>query len=219
MIRILLVDDESLVRAGLRTILESAEDLRVVAEAEDGSQVIDALAAHRPDVVLMDVRMPRVDGLEALRRVQATPDPPPVVMLTTFDLDAYIFEALRLGATGFLLKDTPPRDLVSAMRVVARGDAMLSPPVTKRLLDHYTGLRVADRAEQAVKLLADLTPRERDVLAEVARGLSNAQIGKNLFLSEATVKAHVSRVMAKLGVANRVQAALVGRDAGLLDEA
>jgi len=170
MIRILLVDDESLVRAGLRTILESAEDLRVVAEAEDGSLVVDALAAHRPDVVLMDVRMPRVDGLEALRRVQATPDPPPVVMLTTFDLDAYIFEALRLGATGFLLKDTPPRDLISAMRVVARG-------------------------------------------------LSNAQIGKNLYLSEATVKAHVSRVMAKLGVANRVQAALVGRDAGLLDEA
>ncbi|MFL6112912.1 MAG: response regulator [Catenulispora sp.] len=216
----MLVDDERLVRAGLRTILESAEDLSVVAEAEDGSQVVAALTRHRPDVVLMDVRMPRVDGLEALRRVMAEPEPPPVVMLTTFDLDAYIFEALRLGASGFQLKDTPPRDLVSAMRVVARGEAMLSPPVTKRLLDHYTGLRVggrADRAERAAKLVAELTPREREVLVEVARGSSNAQIGRSLFLSEATVKAHVSRVMAKLGVANRVQAALVGRDAGLLD--
>jgi DNA-binding NarL/FixJ family response regulator len=214
--RVLIVDDDSLVRTGLRTILQSASDLSVVAEAADGDEVVEAIRAHRPDVVLMDVRMPRVDGLEAVRRINALPQRPRVMMLTTFDLDAYVFDALENGVDGFLLKDTPPRELIQAVRSVAAGHAMLSPTVTRRVVDQYTALTAASGRARARELLADLTPRELDVLRELARGHSNARIGQALFLSEATVKSHVSHVIAKLGVANRVQAATVARDAWLL---
>lgn len=165
----------------------------------------------------MDIRMPRLDGLAATRDVQALPDPPKVVVLTTFDLDDYVFRALQAGASGFLLKDTPPRELVQAVRVVAAGDAMLSPAVTRRLIGHFAASGRNDRQRAAAERLTALTDRERDVLAAVARGLSNADIGRELFMSEATVKAHVSRVLVKLSATNRVQVAILAHDAGLLD--
>ncbi|TDO50771.1 LuxR family two component transcriptional regulator [Kribbella sp. VKM Ac-2527] len=218
MTRLLIVDDEALVRAGLKMILESADDLEVVAEAEDGADAAEMVRKHRPDVVLMDIRMPRLDGLAATREVQALPDPPKVVVLTTFDLDDYVFRALQAGASGFLLKDTPPRELVQAVRVVAAGDAMLSPTVTRRLIGHFAADARTDRQRVARQRLTTLTDREREVLAAVARGLSNADIGKELFMSEATVKAHVSRVLVKLDATNRVQVAILAHDAGLLDQ-
>jgi DNA-binding NarL/FixJ family response regulator len=218
MTRLLIVDDEALVRAGLKMILESADDLEVVAEAEDGADAAEMVRKHRPDVVLMDIRMPRLDGLAATREVQALPDPPKVVVLTTFDLDDYVFRALQAGASGFLLKDTPPRELVQAVRVVAAGDAMLSPTVTRRLIGHFAADSRTDRQRVARQRLTTLTDREREVLAAVARGLSNADIGKELFMSEATVKAHVSRVLVKLDATNRVQVAILAHDAGLLDQ-
>jgi DNA-binding NarL/FixJ family response regulator len=218
MTRLLIVDDEALVRAGLKMILESADDLEVVAEAEDGADAAEMVRRHRPDVVLMDIRMPRLDGLAATREVQALPDPPKVVVLTTFDLDDYVFRALQAGASGFLLKDTPPRELVQAVRVVAAGDAMLSPTVTRRLIGHFAADSRTDRQREARQRLTTLTDREREVLAAVARGLSNADIGKELFMSEATVKAHVSRVLVKLDATNRVQVAILAHDAGLLDQ-
>ncbi|HET6293914.1 MAG TPA: response regulator transcription factor [Kribbella sp.] len=217
MTRLLIVDDEALVRAGLKMILESADDLEVVAEADDGADAAEMVVRHRPDVVLMDIRMPRLDGLAATREVQALRDPPKVVVLTTFDLDDYVFRALQAGASGFLLKDTPPRELVQAVRVVAAGDAMLSPAVTKRLIGHFAADSRTDRQRVARERLTTLTEREREVLAAVAGGLSNADIGKRLFMSEATVKAHVSRVLVKLDATNRVQVAILAHDAGLLD--
>ena len=217
MTRLLIVDDEALVRAGLKMILESADDLLVVAEADDGADAVEMVRLHRPDVVLMDIRMPRLDGLAATRDVQALPDPPKVVVLTTFDLDDYVFLALQAGASGFLLKDTPPRELVQAVRVVAAGDAMLSPAVTRRLIGHFAASGRTDRQRAAESRLKALTNREREVLAAVGRGLSNADIGRELFLSEATVKAHVSRVLVKLDATNRVQVAILAHDAGLLD--
>jgi len=217
MTRLLIVDDEALVRAGLKMILESADDLEVVAEADDGADAAEMVRRHRPDVVLMDIRMPRLDGLAATREVQALQDPPKVVVLTTFDLDDYVFRALQAGASGFLLKDTPPRELVQAVRVVAAGDAMLSPAVTKRLIGHFAADSRTDRQRVARERLTTLTEREREVLAAVAGGLSNADIGKRLFMSEATVKAHVSRVLVKLDATNRVQVAILAHDAGLLD--
>ncbi|TDD19809.1 response regulator transcription factor [Kribbella turkmenica] len=217
MTRLLIVDDEALVRAGLKMILESDDDLEVVAEAEDGADAAAMVVKHRPDVVLMDIRMPRLDGLAATREVQALPDPPKVVVLTTFDLDDYVFRALQAGASGFLLKDTPPRELVQAVKVVAAGDAMLSPAVTRRLIGHFAADSRSDRQRQARKRLGALTDREREVLTAVGRGLSNADIGKTLYMSEATVKAHVSRVLVKLDATNRVQVAILAHDAGLLD--
>ncbi|TCO13890.1 LuxR family two component transcriptional regulator [Kribbella steppae] len=217
MTRLLIVDDEALVRAGLKMILESDDDLEVVAEADDGADAAAMVVKHRPDVVLMDIRMPRLDGLAATREVQALPDPPKVVVLTTFDLDDYVFRALQAGASGFLLKDTPPRELVQAVKVVAAGDAMLSPAVTRRLIGHFAADSRSDRQRQARERLTALTDREREVLAAVGRGLSNADIGKTLFMSEATVKAHVSRVLVKLDATNRVQVAILAHDAGLLD--
>jgi DNA-binding NarL/FixJ family response regulator len=217
MIRVLLVDDEALVRSGLRMILEAAEDIAVVAEARDGATAVTAAARHRPHVVLMDVRMPGMDGLEAARRLAASPDPPKVVMLTTFDLDEYVHAALRAGAVGFLLKDTPPRELATAVRTVAEGNAMLAPTVTKRLISEYAE-RQPSRAASARARLAGLTDREYEVVRAVAAGRSNAEIGRELAMSEATVKAHVSRVLAKLGLANRVQAAILVHDAGLRHE-
>ncbi|MFD1540576.1 response regulator [Nonomuraea guangzhouensis] len=214
MIRVLVVDDEALVRSGLRMILETADDIVVVGEARDGEEAVGAAARLRPHVVLMDVRMPGTDGLTAAARVLATADPPKLVMLTTFDLDEYVHEALRLGAVGFLLKDTPPRDLTAAVRTVAAGQAMLSPSVTRRLIDAFVD-KAPSRSESARRRLASLTGREEDVIRALARGLSNAEIGRDLRLSEATVKAHVSRVLAKLGLTNRVQAAILVHDADL----
>ncbi|MEV6158849.1 response regulator transcription factor [Nonomuraea sp. NPDC052129] len=214
MIRVLVVDDEALVRSGLRMILETADDIVVVGEARDGEEAVGAAARLRPHVVLMDVRMPGTDGLTAAARVLAAPDPPKIVMLTTFDLDEYVHEALRLGAVGFLLKDTPPRDLTAAVRTVAAGQAMLSPSVTRRLIDAFVD-RAPSRSDSARRRLAALTGREEDVIRALARGLSNAEIGRDLRLSEATVKAHVSRVLAKLGLTNRVQAAILVHDADL----
>lgn len=215
MIRVLIVDDEALVRSGLRMILEAAGDIVVVGEAKDGAEAVGAVTRLRPEVVLMDVRMPGTDGLSAAARIVVAPDAPKVVMLTTFDLDEYVHEALRLGAVGFLLKDTPPRELAAAVRTVAEGQAMLSPTVTKRLISSFVD-KAPSRAESARKQLAGLTGREEDVVRALGRGLSNAEIGRHLGLTEATVKAHVSSVLAKLGLANRVQAAILVHDADLL---
>ncbi|MEV0145767.1 MULTISPECIES: response regulator transcription factor [unclassified Nonomuraea] len=214
MIRVLIVDDEALVRSGLRMILEAAGDMVVVGEARDGDEAVSAAARLKPHVVLMDVRMPGTDGLTAGARLMDTPEAPKLIMLTTFDLDEYVHEALRVGAVGFLLKDTPPRELAAAVRTVAAGHAMLSPTVTKRVISSFAG-RGSSRAEIARGRLASLTAREEDVIRAVARGLSNAEIGRELKLTEATVKAHVSRVLAKLGLANRVQAAILVHDADL----
>jgi DNA-binding NarL/FixJ family response regulator len=216
MIRLLLVDDEQLVRSGLRMILQSSGDIEVVAEAADGAQAVEQVRRRRPDIVLMDIRMPIMDGLAATRELTALPDPPKIIVLTTFELDEYVHTALQHGAVGFLLKDTPPRDLIQAVRTVAAGNAMLSPTVTKRLLAEFTA-RGGSRAVAAQKQLETLTDREREVVVAVAQGLSNAEIGKRLFMSEATVKAHVSRVLAKLGMSNRVQAAILAHNAGLLN--
>jgi DNA-binding NarL/FixJ family response regulator len=213
-VKVVLVDDEQLVRSGLRMILESAGDVEVVGEAADGGTAVEQVRLHRPDVVLMDIRMPTMDGLAATRELTTLPDPPKVVMLTTFELDEYVHAALENGAVGFLLKDTPPRNLIQAVRTVAEGNAMLSPSVTRRLIATFAA-RSSAQAVAARKRLEELTEREREVVVAVAQGLSNAEIGKRLFMSEATVKAHVSRVLAKLGMANRVQAAILAHDAGL----
>ncbi|GAA3024699.1 response regulator transcription factor [Streptosporangium longisporum] len=212
MIRVLVADDEALVRAGLRMILEVAGDIEVVAEAQDGTEAVAAVARHRPDVVLMDVRMPRMDGVAALREINRSPGPPRVVMLTTFDHDEYVHAALRARAAGFLLKDTAPRDLIAAVRAVAGGGAMLAPTVTRRMIDAFAGRRAPD-VHAARERLAVLTGRERQVVHAVARGLANAEIARELAMSEITVKAHVSRSLAKLGLVNRVQIALLVRDA------
>jgi DNA-binding NarL/FixJ family response regulator len=211
-IRVLIVDDEELVRAGFRMILHPVDDIAVVAEAGDGHQALDAIRAHRPEVVLMDVRMPCLDGLATLAELSRLPTAPAVIMLTTFDLDDYVHSALRNGAAGFLLKDTSPRDLISAVRTVAAGSAMLAPTVTKRLIDAFARQQPLVAAEARTKL-AVLTPREVDVVRAVGRGLSNAEIARELTMSEATVKAHVSRCLTKLGLTNRVQVALLVRDA------
>ncbi len=216
--RVLLVDDDALVRAGLRAVLASADDLLIVGEASDGDEAVDAVRRHRPDVVLMDVRMPRMDGLAATAAVTALVPAPRVLVLTTFDLDEHVAGALRAGASGFLLKDTPPRTLVEAVRVVAAGDAMLSPGATRRLVEQFRSSGTspaAARRAQARSRLAALTEREREVLVAVGEGLSNAEVGRRLFLTEATVKAHVSRVLMKLEVGNRVQAAILAYDAEL----
>jgi DNA-binding NarL/FixJ family response regulator len=196
----------------LSLILETANDIVVVGEAKDGEDAISAVTRLKPHVVLMDVRMPGTDGLTAAARILATPNPPKLIMLTTFDLDEYVHQALRLGAVGFLLKDTPPRDLIAAVRTVAAGQAMLSPSVTRRLIDAFVD-KAPSRSEAARRQLASLTGREEDVIRALARGLSNAEIARELRLSEATVKAHVSRVLAKLGLTNRVQAAILVHDA------
>ena len=218
MTRILIVDDEALVRAGLRMILESQDDFDVVGEVDDGAVAVEAVRRCTPDVVLMDIRMPKVDGLAATRAVRALDDPPQVIVLTTFDLDDYVFRALQAGASGFLLKDTPPRDLIQGVRVVASGESMLSPTVTRRLITRFAADPRMDRQRAAAERFATLTEREAEVCLQVGRGLSNAEIGTTLFMSEATVKAHVSRLLTKLGAANRVQIAILVHDCGLLDD-
>jgi DNA-binding NarL/FixJ family response regulator len=217
MTRVLIVDDEALVRAGLRMILESADDFEIVGEIDDGADAVSAVTTLRPDVVLMDIRMPRLDGLAATTAVRALDAAPAVLVLTTFDLDDYVFRALQAGAAGFLLKDTPPRELVEAVRVVAAGESMLSPTVTRRLISHFADDPRAERRRQALERIAVLTDRETEVFVEVGRGSSNADIGTALFMSEATVKSHVSKLLMKLGVANRVQVAILAHDAGLTD--
>ena len=210
----MLVDDEQLVRSGLRMILESAGDIEVVGEAGDGGGAVEQVRLHRPEVVLMDIRMPAMDGLAATRELTALPDPPRIIILTTFELDEYVHTALENGAVGFLLKDTPPRDLIQAVHTVAEGNAMLAPSVTRRLIAEFAA-RNSTQAVAARTQLEALTDREREVAVAIAQGLSNAEIAKLLFMSEATVKAHVSHVLAKLNLTNRVQAAMLVHDAGL----
>ncbi|MFB7630794.1 response regulator [Streptomyces sp. NPDC056149] len=212
MIRVIIVDDEPLVRHGLRTILEADPGIRVVAEAADGHAAIEQARAHACDVVLMDIRMPRGDGIVATRALRAMATPPAVVILTTFQLDEYVTEALRAGAAGFLLKDTPPTEIIRAVHDVAEGHGVLSPSVTRQVIDtllqQHQALTARERAQ-----LESLTAREREVLHLVGQGLSNADIARSLSASEATIKMHVSRVLAKLELNNRVQAALLARNA------
>jgi DNA-binding NarL/FixJ family response regulator len=215
MIDVLIVDDDALVRAGLKMMLDGTEDIRIVAEASDGAEVCSAVDAYRPDVVLMDIRMPQVDGLEATERLRARAEAPQVIVLTTFSADEHVLRALRAGASGFLLKDTAPAEIVRAVRCVAAGEAMLSPAVTRRLLTHVAGDGMEARRSRAEELLSRLTDREREVAVAVGRGQSNAEIAAELFMSVATVKAHVSRLLTKLELNNRVQIALLAHDAGL----
>ena len=217
MISVLLVDDEALVRAGLRLILETTDDLTVVGDAEDGRAAIEAVGRHRPDVVLMDVRMPRMDGVAATAALRARPHPPAVVVLTTFDTDDDVFRALAAGAGGFLLKDTPPTELIRAVRLAAAGDAMLSPSVTRQVIARVTADDRTRRRREALTRLDGLTGREREVLVEIGRGATNAEIAARLHMSEATVKSHVTHLFEKLAATNRVQLAIVAFRAGLAD--
>jgi DNA-binding NarL/FixJ family response regulator len=213
MIRVLLADDQALVRSGFRLILETREDLEVVGEAQDGLEAVELGRNLRPDVILMDVRMPNLDGVEATRRLTALGSPARVLILTTFDLDEYVYEAIRSGASGFLLKDVQPAQLVEAVRVVAAGEALLAPTVTRRLLDHFSG-QLPGAAKRPPEL-ERLTERELEVLTLMAEGLSNAELAETLFLSETTVKTHVSSVLRKLELRDRVQAVVLAYKAGL----
>jgi DNA-binding NarL/FixJ family response regulator len=213
-VRVLLVDDDALVRAGLRMILSSAADLEVVGEADDGARAVAAVREHRPDVVLMDIRMAEMDGITATAALRRLPAPPQVVVLTTFEADEQVMSALRAGASGFLVKDTPPTDIITAVRRVATGEAMLSPSVTRTLLTHVGDVAADDRRRLARERLARLTEREREVAVAVGTGASNAEVAASLFMSEATVKSHVSRLFTKLDVTNRVQIAILVHDAG-----
>jgi DNA-binding NarL/FixJ family response regulator len=213
-VRVLLVDDDALVRSGLRMMLSGAERVEVVGEVDDGRGVLAAVDAHHPDVVLMDIRMPKLDGIAATTLLRSQPKPPAVLVLTTFDADELVLRALRAGAAGFLLKDTPPADIVRAIELVGAGDSMLSPTVTRRLIALVAGDADADtRHQRAREKLAELSSREHELALAVGRGLANAEIGAELFMSVATVKAHVSRLLVKLGVDNRVQIALLVQEA------
>jgi DNA-binding NarL/FixJ family response regulator len=214
MIRVVVIDDQTLVRTGFRMILDETGDIEVVGEAADGAQALAVVGRTRPDVVLMDVRMPGMDGIEATRRLRAGPQPAPrVIILTTFDLDEYVYAGLQAGASGFLLKDTLAADLVAAVRVVAAGESVAAPTVTRRLVEHFVG--TASRTRDPSRL-SPLTPRELEVLTLLAKGLSNAEIAAALVLSEGTVKTHVSRILGKLGLRDRVQAVIVGYETGLV---
>jgi DNA-binding NarL/FixJ family response regulator len=212
-IRVMLVDDDALVRAGLRMILSSADDIDLVGEAADGADAVAGVQACRPDVVLMDIRMPGKDGITATAALRQLANPPQVIVLTTFQADDHVMGALRAGADGFLLKDTAPTEIINAIRLVAAGEAMLSPSVTRTLLSNIGHEDATDRRRLAAHRLTTLTEREREVAEAVGSGVSNADIAASLFMSEATVKAHVSRLLTKLGVANRVQIAILVHDA------
>ena len=216
-IRVLLVDDQPLLRTGFRMILSAEPDLTIVGEAADGASGVEAARRLRPDVVLMDIRMPVMDGIAATRALAGpgVENPAKVLILTTFGLDEYVVEALRAGASGFLLKDAPPDDLVEAIRIVAAGEALLAPSVTRRLLDRVAS-RLPPARENAIPALSELTEREMEVLKLVARGLSNAEIAEKLVVSETTIKTHVSRVLAKLEIRDRVQAVILAYETGLV---
>jgi DNA-binding NarL/FixJ family response regulator len=217
-ISVLLADDQPLLRRGFRMILETEDDLTVVAEAGHGGEAVELARRHHPDVVLMDIRMPGTDGIEATRQIAAAGNQARVLVLTTFDLDEYAFGALRAGASGFLLKDVRPGELVAAIRTVAAGDAVIAPRVTRRLLEEYAQVLPlpSDQRAQRYPQLAALTEREREVLIAVGRGLSNTEIAAALFVSEATVKSHVGRILAKLGLRDRVQVVVLAYEAGLI---
>jgi DNA-binding NarL/FixJ family response regulator len=216
-IRVLLADDQALVRGGFRAILDAEPDIEVVAEAGDGAEVLELAARHGIDVVLMDIRMPRLDGIEATRRLLAERRSPPtrVLVLTTFDLDDYVYEALRAGASGFLLKEVLPEQLAPAVRVVAAGEALLAPSVTRRLIEQFARRPVANRQSRAP--LQELTKRELDVLRLLARGMSNAEIAEELIVGEATVKTHVAHVLAKLNLRDRIHAVVFAYESGLVE--
>jgi DNA-binding NarL/FixJ family response regulator len=215
-IRVLLVDDQALIRAGFRMILDAEDDIEVVGEAADGTQAVDSVRRLSPDVVLMDIRMPEMDGIEATRLIAGREGDggPKVLMLTTFDLDEYVYDALRAGASGFLLKDVPAEQLVEGIRVIAEGDALLAPSVTKRLIHEFSRGAVAQ--QHAPRELDELTPRELEVFKLIARGMSNAEIARELVVSETTVKTHVARVLMKLGVRDRVQAVVLAYESGVV---
>ena len=214
-IRVLVVDDQELVRSGFCVILDAADGITVVGEAANGEAAVSQVAAHEPDVVLMDIRMPGMDGLEATRLITGgAPAAPKVVMLTTFDLDDYVYEALRAGASGFLLKDSPRHDLIAAVRAAAAGDALLAPSVTRRLIEAFA--RRPPETSPSPSQLASLTAREREVLLLLARGRSNSEIAAKLFVSEATVKTHVGNLLAKLGLRDRVQAVILAYETGIV---
>ncbi len=217
MIRVLIADDQALVRAGFRVLIDSAEDLEVVGEAGNGREAVTLARSEKADVVLMDVRMPVLDGLAATRELTSGTGGPRVIILTTFDIDEYVFEALRAGASGFLLKDTEPADLLQAVRIVAAGEALLAPSVTRRLIEEFATR--PDPHRTPPEALDVLTDREREVLALVARGLSNAEIATELFISPATAKTHVSRVMMKLGARDRAQLVVTAYETGLVSPA
>ncbi|MGX8905920.1 response regulator [Streptomyces sp. QH1-20] len=218
-IKVIIVDDQAMVRAGFAALLAAQSDIDVVGDAPDGRQGVEVSRRTHPDVVLMDVRMPEMDGLEAARRLLDPPTGvthrPKVLMLTTFDVDDYVYEALRAGASGFLLKDAPPADLISAVRVVAAGEALLAPSVTRRLIADFAKQRPAPRKNPALRL-GGLTPRETEVLELIARGLSNQEIAASLILAEQTVKTHIGRVLAKLGLRDRAQAVIYAYESGLV---
>ncbi len=215
MISVVLVDDQALVRAGFRALLDDEDDLRVVGEAADGREALRVVRDQRPDVVLMDIRMPEVDGLDATRQICSDPQlgSTRVVILTTFDLDEYVFEAVRIGASGFLVKDTEPRDLLAGVRAVAAGDTLLSPGVTRRLIEEFAD---RSRGQADASVLAPLTAREREVLALVGQGLSNDEIAAALVMSPATAKTHVSRTMIKVGARDRAQLVVLAYESGLV---
>ncbi|HEY6067651.1 MAG TPA: response regulator transcription factor [Gaiellaceae bacterium] len=212
-IRVLVADDQSMVRAGFRMLLSREPDIEVVAEASNGLEAIEKTSRFRPTVVLMDIRMPELDGLEATRRILAADDAPRILILTTFDLDEYVYEALRAGASGFVLKDDPPEQLLAAIRIVAGGEALLSPAITKRVIERFTRIPRPAPPRQ----LGELTERELEVFRLIARGLSNAEIGKELYISDTTVKTHITHILQKLDLRDRVQAIVLAYETGLFD--
>jgi len=211
-IRVLVVDDQAMVRAGFRLLLADEDDIEVVAEASNGLEAVSEAARCHPHVVLMDIRMPELDGLEATRRIVASDPESRILILTTFDLDEYVYRALQAGASGFVLKDDPPEQLISAVRTVAAGDALLSPSVTRRVIAQFTRVR-----QQPPKAVETLTPRELDVFRLITRGYSNAEIGRDLFISDTTVKTHVTRVLQKLALRDRAQAIVLAHQTGLFE--
>ncbi len=213
MIRVLIADDQELVRTGFRVILEAEGDIEVVAEAENGLEAVRQAALTNPEVVLMDIRMPELDGLAATEQILRQPDPPTIVVLTTFDQNEYIYRALRAGAAGFLLKDAPSSRLIAAVRAAATGDSLIEPSITQRLVERFAEPAPATGVPEQ---LAKLTARELDVLREITRGLSNAEIAAEMFVAETTVKTHVARILAKLGVRDRVQAVVVAYETGFV---
>jgi DNA-binding NarL/FixJ family response regulator len=212
-IRVLVADDQSMVRAGFRMLLSSQEDIEVVAEASNGLEAVEKAARFGPTVVLMDIRMPELDGLEATRRILAADDTTRILMLTTFDLDEYVYEALRAGASGFVLKDDPPEQLLAAIHIVADGDALLSPAITKRVIKQFTRIPQPAPPQE----LEDLTERELDVFRLIARGLSNMEIGQELHITDATVKTHITHILQKLDLRDRVQAVVLAYETGIFD--